>query len=156
MLKEHCCEREPNYLMEKLKRTKWKSRKQNKKKRRKKSATFGWMWCCSPASAPSAGMLAHSRGWPVQLRLWCSCAMPDSGASVWITFALAFENNIRYPDTAHQRNYYRQCISCVSAIPDFETFQSFRRENPLCTGARAVSGWRDFRQLASSENKNRS
>lgn len=58
---------------------------------------------------------------------------------------------MRNPDTAHQRDYYRQWISCVSEIPDFETFQSFRHENLLGTGARTVRGWgKDIRQLARS------
>lgn len=78
--------------------------------------------------------------------------MPDSGPSVWTTFALAFENSMRYPDTAHQRDCYRLWISCVSEIPDFETFQSFRHKNLLGPGAHTVRGWREIRQLANTRS----
>lgn len=50
------------------------------------------------------------------------------GPPVW-TFAP--ENNLRYPDAAHQRDCYRRWISCVSEIPDFETFRSFLHEKLL-------------------------
>lgn len=72
--------------------------------------------------------------------------------SVWTTFALASENNMPYPDTAHQRDCYRQWNLSVSEIPDFETFQSFWHENLLGTGARTVRGWKDIRKLASTRS----
>lgn len=91
---------------------------------------------CDAALQASATLLQTC---PVTLPfvlLWCSCAMPDSGSvSVdnlcsCLFFFSFLKKNKRYPDTAHQ-NKKRKGISCVSEIPDFETFQSFRHENLL-------------------------
>ena len=42
---------------------------------------------------------------------------------------------------------YLRWISCLSEIPDFETFQSFRHEKLLGTGTRTVRGWKQIRKL---------
>lgn len=105
----------------------------------------------SQGSIPPAGLLAHRRGTgTVNINMLLRNArypVRQCGQPLHLPLK---KKSPGYLDTAHQRDYFRLWISCVSEIPDFETFQSFRHENLLGTGARTVRGWKDIRQLAST------
>lgn len=106
----------------------------------------------SQGSIPPAGMLTHRRGTgTVNINMLLRNARyPVRQCGQPLHLHLKKKNHLAIWTQHIKGIIFRLWISCVSEIPDFETFQSFRHENLLGTGARTVRGWKDIRQLAST------